>query len=123
MRSVSLEAGARVFSTDDPSDEIYFVRRGRVDILLPLGGGKRHHVTTLCRGEFFGEMAFIDQGRRSADAEAPTATELFVLSRKVFDTLAAGNRELAAKVFEELALAIGQRLRATDAEVRALEER
>lgn len=122
-RHVSVAAGAKVFSAGDGGDEIYFVGRGRVDILLPLEGGKRHHLATFCRGEFFGEMAFLDRGLRSADAEAATASELFVLSREAFDTLARENQELAADVFEQLALAIAQRLRVTDAEVRGLEER
>jgi SulP family sulfate permease len=122
-RQVSVAAGAKVFSAGDGGDELYFVRRGRIDILLPLEAGKRHHLATFCRGEFFGEMAFLDQGLRSADAEAATASELFLLSRQAFDTLAHKNQELAANVFEKLALAIAQRLRVTDAEVSALEER
>jgi SulP family sulfate permease len=123
MRQISVPAGARVFSAGDGGDEIYFVRRGRIDILLPLEAGKRHHLATFGRGEFFGEMAFLDQGLRSADAEAATASELFVLSRQAFDALAHKNQELAASVFEQLALAIAHRLRVTDAEVTALEER
>ena len=122
-RQLSVPAGARVFSAGDGGDEIYFVRRGRIDILLPLEAGKRHHLATFGRGEFFGEMAFLDQGRRSADAEAATASELFVLSRQALNALTHKNQELAANVFEQLAVAIAQRLRVTDSEVRALEER
>lgn len=122
-RTISISRGAKIFSAGDGGDEIYFVRSGRVDILLPLESGQRHHVATFCRGEFFGEMAFLDQGTRSADAEAATPTELFALSRKRFDTLADKNAALAANVFEHLALAIAQRMRVTDAEVTALEER
>ena len=123
MRQVSVAAGARVFSAGDGGDDIYFIRNGRLDILLPLEGGKQHHLATFCRGEFFGEISFLDQGLRSANAEAATASELFALSRQAFDTLADKNQELAAYVFEKLALAIAQRLRVTDSEVSALEER
>ena len=55
--------------------------------LLPLEAGKRHHVATFCRGDFFGEMAFIDHQPRSANVEAVTAAELFLLSRARFDAL------------------------------------
>src|SRR5581483_2908095 len=81
-RNLLVPSGARVFAAGDAGDEIFFVRRGRVHILLPLEGGKRHHLATFSRGEFFGEMAFLDRGVRSADAEAATETELFALSRK-----------------------------------------
>jgi sulfate permease, SulP family len=123
MRTRSVGAGVKVFAAGEIGDEICFVRRGRIDILLPLERGKRHHVATFGRGEFFGEMAFLDKGRRSADAEAATPSELFLLSRKAFDAMAEKNAGLAALVFEQLALAIAQRLRAADAEVSALEER
>ena len=123
MRTRSIEAGVKVFAAGESGDEICFVRRGRIDILLPLEHGKRHHVATFGRGEFFGEMAFLDKGSRSADAEAAPPTELFLLSRKAFDALAEKNAGLAAHIFEQLALAIAQRLRAADAEVSALEER
>jgi len=121
VREVSIPAGQVVFREGDAGDEIYFVRRGRIEILLSLEGGKRHHLETFGRGEFFGEMAFLDRGVRSADAEAATDSDLFVLSREAFDHLA--HEDVAAKVFEQLALAIAQRLRATNVEVSALEQR
>lgn len=116
-------AGELVFGSGESSDDIYFVRSGRVHILMPLQGGQRHHLATVCRGEFFGEMAFLDRAPRSAEAVADTDSELFSLSRHRFDELAATDEQLAAKVFEELAIAMAHRLRATDAELRALEER
>ncbi|HEU5161512.1 MAG TPA: SulP family inorganic anion transporter [Thermoanaerobaculia bacterium] len=119
----SLPLGAPVFAAGDPGSEIFFVRSGRVHILLPLEGKKRHHLATICRGEFFGEMAFLDQGSRSAIAEAATPTELFVLTRDAFESLAHRNHQIARDLYEELALALAQRLRSADAEVRALEER
>ncbi len=123
MRTLSVIPGSRVFAAGDAGDEVFFVRRGRIHILLPLEGGKRHHLATFCRGDFFGEMSFLDRGVRSAEAEAATETELFVLSRAGFDRLAASDPLLASHIFERLALAIAQRLRTTDAELRTLEER
>jgi sulfate permease, SulP family len=123
VRTQSLSAGAKAFVIGDSGDEIFFVRSGRVHILLPLEGGKRHHLATISRGEFFGEMAFLDQQKRSADAEAATRTELFVLARTSFNELARRHETLAGPLFEHLALAIAQRLRVTDGELSALEER
>jgi SulP family sulfate permease len=115
-----VEAGGSIFALGDTGDEIFFVRKGRVHILLPLEGGKRHHLATMCRGDFFGEMSFLDRGPRSANAEAATLTELFALSRSAFDRM---DHVLAGRIFEQLAFAIAQRLRVADAELRALEER
>ena len=122
-RSATVQKGTRIFSAGDRDLELFFVRRGRVHILIPLEGGKRHQVAMLGRGEFFGEMAFLDRGARSADAEAVMPTDLFVISRDAFDSLGAKSRAVQAALFEHLALILAQRLRRTNAEVRSLEER
>ena len=123
VQAISVPAGGRICSLGDAGDEMYLVRRGRVRVLLPLEGGKRHHLGTLCQGDYFGEMAFLDRERRSADVEAATPSDLFVLSRERFDTLARGDPALGGRVFEQLADAVSKRLRAADAELRVLEAR
>lgn len=123
VNELSVPAGGRICAQGDEGDEIFLVRRGRVHALLPLEGGKRHHLATFCRGDFFGEIAFLDRGRRSADVEAATAAELYVLSRGRFEALVQSNPALAGRIFEQLALALSKRLRVADGELRALEER
>jgi SulP family sulfate permease len=123
VATLSIPAGGTICRHGDAGDELFLLRRGRVSALLPLETGKRHHVATFCRGDFFGEMAFIDQEPRSASVEAVTPTELFVLSRKRFDEVAAKYPALAGTIFERLAVAISKRLRSADTELRVLEER
>ena len=120
VQARAFDPGERIFTMGERGDEIFFVRKGRVHILLPLEGGKRHHLATMCRGDFFGEMSFLDRGYRSANAEAATRTELFALSRSAFDRI---DQLLAGRIFEQLAFQIAQRMRTADAELRALEER
>ena len=123
IESESVPAGGVICSQGDTGDQIYFVRRGRVHALLPLEGGKRHHLATFCRGDFFGEMAFLDRQPRSADAVAATATDLYVLSRDRFDAMVKLDPTLGGKVFEQLSFALSKRLRIADTELRVLEER
>lgn len=120
---ISLEAGEALFSGGDEGDAIYLIRRGSIEILLPLPGDKRHHLATMSRGDYFGEMAFLDKGKRSADAEAKVATELFELSRSRFNDIVHGEALVGTKVFARLALMVTRRLRLTNHELRALEER
>lgn len=119
----SVKTGNKIFSRGDVGDEIFLIRSGVVAILLPLQGGKRHHLATFTRGDYFGEMAFLDKGARSADAEAKTDCELYVLSRREFNTQALADPVLALKVFARLARAVSLRLRQTDGELRAIEDR
>jgi CRP-like cAMP-binding protein len=68
-------------------------------------------------------MAFIDHQPRSANVEAATPTELFLLSRARFDELVVRDPALGGIIFERLAVAISKRLRTADTELRVLEER
>ncbi|MSP27806.1 MAG: cyclic nucleotide-binding domain-containing protein [Methylococcales bacterium] len=119
----TVHAGETVFSVGDDGDELFLIRRGTVRILLPLKSGKYHHVATFSRGDYFGEMGFIDYQQRSADAVAKTDCELYVLSRKKFNIRVYDNAVLGARVFARIAKAISSRLRQTDSELSALEER
>jgi len=121
QRTVS--AGEAVFSVGDNGDELFLIRRGTVRILLPLKGDKYHHVATFSRGDYFGEMGFIDYQQRSANAVAKTDCELYVLSRKKFNIRVYDNAVLGVRVFARIAKAISSRLRQTDNELSALEER
>lgn len=123
VREVSVSEHGRIFGIGDRGDELFFIRRGRVHIYLPLPGGKMHHLATFGRGEFFGEMAFLDRASRSADAVAARPTDLYVMSRADFDALAARDQRLATLVFERLANGIAQRLRVANTELQILEDR
>ncbi len=123
VKEISLQPGEKAFCQGQQGDEIFLVRRGSVQVMLPLEGGKRHHLATIGRGGFFGELAFLDSGVRSADVEAKEPSDLFVLSRSRFNELARANATLGVQVFARLSLTIAERLRQTDAELRILEER
>ncbi|OFZ01444.1 MAG: hypothetical protein A2Z97_08115 [Bdellovibrionales bacterium GWB1_52_6] len=117
-----LKKGELVFSAGDRGDEIFLIRKGTVRIVLPLKGRRRHHLATFGRGDFFGDMAFLDKGFRSADAEAGSDTELFCISREKFDGLSSTHAELSGQVFSHLARTLALRLRQADLELRAQEE-
>jgi SulP family sulfate permease len=123
MREVSLPQGEKVFSKGDLGDEVFLVRRGSVRIMLPLERGKRHHLATIGHGDFFGELAFLDRGVRSADVEAKVPSDLYILSRARFNTQSRANPTFGLQVFARLAYAIALRLRQTDAELQVHEER
>ncbi len=119
----SVPAGQNIFERGDKGDEIYLIRRGSVRIILPLKRGKVHHLATFRRGDYFGEMAFLDKRKRSADAEAKTDCDLYVLSRKQFNAWVSRDAALGVRIFERIARAISLRLRQTDKELRAIEDR
>ena len=114
-------AGAHVFHKGEGGDEIFFIRSGTVRISLPVEG-KSLHVASFGRGDFLGEIAFLDGGHRTADAVAEKDSELFALSRSRFDALAAMHPRLGQSVFAGLARTLALRLRHADREITTLEE-
>lgn len=119
----SLAAGEVVFKQGEQGDELFFVRSGRIHIDMPLGADKHHHLASISRGDYFGEIAFLDREARSANAHAHTAAELFVLKRADFDAVVEKRGKIGSQLFEHLAKTIAQRLRLADVELRTLEER
>jgi SulP family sulfate permease len=118
----AFHGGEKIFAQGQHSDELFLVRRGVVRILLPLAGQQSYHLSTFGRGDFFGEMTFLDREPRSADAVALTDAELFVLSRARFDTLADDHKRLAMQLYEGLARTLAVRLRRVNTELRAWQE-
>jgi SulP family sulfate permease len=118
----NLDPGQRVFDHGDQADELFIIRKGEIRIELPLAGRESHHLATFGRGDFFGEIAFLDRGTRSADAVAGTSAKIYCLSREVFDRFAAKEPKLAGMIFSGLARILAVRLRHADSELRALEE-
>ncbi|MEA3278296.1 MAG: cyclic nucleotide-binding domain-containing protein [Pseudomonadota bacterium] len=81
-----------VFEEGDRGDAAYFIRTGSIDITSKGLDGTERLLNRLGSGEIFGEMALLDETRRSASASASTSarepTELFVISRgKVVELL------------------------------------
>jgi SulP family sulfate permease len=121
-REVHLAKGQTLFKRGDAGDELFIIRRGAVRIILTPKAGPPHHVSTIGAGDFFGEMAFLDRGTRSADAVAWMDSDLFVVSRARFEELVAKDPSLGTHVFERLAEALSTRLRYSDLELSALME-
>ena len=115
------KAGESIFRRGDGGDELFLIRRGSVRIMLPLDDKQSHHLATFGRGDFIGEMAFLDRASRSADAFAFSDTDLYALSRQRFDTLAEEHKRLAITLLEGLARMLAIRLRYANAELRLLQ--
>ncbi len=122
LETRSYKAGEKISMRGDTSDELFLIRRGTVRVVLPVTGKLAYHLATFGRGDFIGEMAFLDREPRSADALAFTDTELFVLSRQRFDKLASEHKKLAIQILEGIARTLAMRLRRANTELRALQE-
>ena len=74
-------ADAFVFQRGERADGMYFIASGAVEIVL---GEER---LRLGRGDFFGEMALLDQSRRSAAVRSISYSHLLFLPRAAFEEI------------------------------------
>lgn len=110
-----IPAGTTLFHEGDHGEEMYIIQSGKVKISKRVRGVEKT-LATLEKGEFFGEMAILNDKPRSATAEAIDACDLLVIDRKTFETLIKGNAEIALRFIKRLA----DRLREADAQIEAL---
>jgi hypothetical protein len=81
MRPVVYTPGDIVVREGDPGNGMYFIARGRLDVLQADGTP----VTAVCEGEFFGEMALVLQQPRMATIRATTYCDLYFLDKEGFE--------------------------------------
>ena len=118
----SFTDGSRIFRFGDPGGNIYFVRSGLVRIELPLGDGTMHNLASFARGDFFGDMSFLNMENRSADAIAVGGASLYTINRETFDAITARFPEVGQVFYYRLAFELARRLRQNLTELKALEE-
>jgi len=110
-----IPAGTVLFNEGDRGEEMYILQSGRVKISKRIRGVEKT-LATLDKGEFFGEMAILNDKPRSASAETIEECEMLVIDRKTFDALIRGNAEIAVRFIKRLA----DRLRETNDQMESL---
>ena len=81
MRAVSFDSGQMMFARGDEGAEIYLLIAGRVRLSVFTNEGRELAFLNAGPGEFFGEIAALDGGVRTADARALSAVKAMALSR------------------------------------------
>ena len=76
-----------IFHEGDPGESIHLVDSGHVGIRITTPGGDVAMVRIVGPGEFFGELALLSEGPRSAAAIAIDATQTLTITRTDFDEL------------------------------------
>lgn len=116
----AVEAGEKLFGAGDQGDKMYLVIRGEVDLRLQT---TQHHYKRLANcgpGTFFGEIAFLESGPRTADAFVVQPTELLILDRRGLDRLEHERPDAAVALLVAIANVQGHHLRRSDEEIRRL---
>ncbi|MFM1768389.1 MAG: hypothetical protein RJA22_918 [Verrucomicrobiota bacterium] len=106
-RELAFPAHGEIFKEGDPGDGVYVVKSGQVQISAVVGTGERRVFSKLGPGDFFGEMAVLDQQPRSACATAETPVTLWFIPREEMIALLTRSAGLSMTLLQ----AISRRLR------------
>jgi CRP-like cAMP-binding protein len=105
--------GQTVFAEGDPGDSMYFIVRGRIRIekSVQATGALRKVLAVLEEGDYFGEMALLDQKPRSAAAVAAGNARVLRLSKAAFDRIQRENTTAGMSVLFAMIRTSSERIR------------
>jgi CRP/FNR family cyclic AMP-dependent transcriptional regulator len=111
------KAGEPVFYQGDPGLGMYIIQEGEVSIRIAEHGGEDEELAVLSEGDFFGELALLDESPRSASAICRTDCSLIGFFRTDLFELIEQKTNLGIKIVLKLAEILALRLRKTDKEL------
>lgn len=97
---VDTPAGSFVFREGDAGSDMYIIESGTLEVLRSARGAAP--VATLGPGDFFGEMAILEDQPRFAAVRAVTAARLLRVDRAAFAGMLRENFEIAVRIMRKL---------------------
>jgi signal transduction histidine kinase len=101
IREIPLTAGQIIFQEGDEGDGIYMVKAGKVQISAMVGQ-ERRPISLVGEGDMFGEMAVMDNERRSATASAEVETVVYFIPRDEMLKMLSRSPGLAQSLVREI---------------------
>ena len=98
VKDVDHPAGTVIAREGEPGLGLFVISDGTADVTI---GGKKK--ATLGRGDFFGEIALLDGGPRTATVTANTDVKLLGLTEWVFRGLMQEHPSIALKTLQQMA--------------------
>jgi len=106
--------GAVIFKEGDAGDRCYIILQGDVRISKFIPNIGEEALAVLKAGDYFGEMALIDNFPRSAHAIANTDAELLSINKTELDKILIMDHELGYKLLWAFTKTLSKRLRETN---------
>lgn len=116
-------ADETIFWEGEPGVGMYIIQHGAVAICKNAPGEAREELAVLRDGEFFGELALLDESPRSATAVAKEESHILGLFRPDLFGLLDRKPRLGNKFLFQLAMIIGERLKNSNTDLQSLRAR
>jgi CRP-like cAMP-binding protein len=97
----TFKAGEKIFAEGEVGAEMFIIQSGKVRITKK-SKDQEKTLVILEDGDFFGEMAVIDKGPRSANAIAVEEVECIVLNEELFEQQMQNNARIVKKILKNM---------------------
>lgn len=108
-------AGTVLFKDGEAGKQMFVIHSGKIRITKKIGEVEKT-LAILPAGEFFGEMAILNDEPRTATAIVEEDSQLLVIDPKTFEAMIRGNSEISLRMIKKLA----QRLKQADEQIESL---
>lgn len=106
-----------IFVQGDPVIALYIIQEGEVKIIKNSDTGIKYELAQFSRGDFFGELALLDNDVRSATAIASKDSKIAVIFKPDLDYFISKNPKKGVEILSGIAKIISTRLRILDEEI------
>jgi CRP/FNR family cyclic AMP-dependent transcriptional regulator len=113
-----IKSNTTIFTEKMPAEALYIVKSGNVRITIMAGEGEEKSLLLLGPGEFFGELALLQEESRLVTARSETAVELLVITRKDFQALMDLDPRTASRMLMAITKLLAMRVKAYSARLR-----
>ena len=103
-----------LFRAGDPGDKLYLILDGKVRISREVPGLGEEALAVLGPGDYFGEMALVDDAPRSADARVHERCKLLAIQKDEMQHLLFLHKDLAYEILWNVVRTLSARLRETN---------
>ncbi len=99
---LSLSAGAIICQEGEPGNAVFVVVDGEVEVLKHMDDGTERHLHYTGPGEFFGEMAILEESARTATVRANKPSTILRIDREPFLTVLGRSPSLGIRLMVRL---------------------
>ena len=97
----SVKPGEIIFKEGDEGNQMFIIQAGKFRVSKTVGGHE-HILAVLGKGDFFGEMATVNNVKRTATVTAVSTGELLCFNREGFISMINKNTKIAMNIIDKL---------------------